>query len=195
MKWATSVWWLLRYIGFDNVRVLNGGLDNWNNEGRTLSTETVEFPAGTLVAKPRPEIFVEKEEVLASIDNPDVVTLNALPRAYHAGEGESRYGRPGRIPGSVNVAAGRVISRKDLRFTSLEKAAEQFEAVGTASGDNDQRIINYCGGGSRQQSTCSYSTSWVMRTLPSMTGRWGMGKGRILAYRDRLISGKRCIPG
>ena len=34
--WATRFWWMLRSLGFDNVAVLDGGLDKWKAEGRAL---------------------------------------------------------------------------------------------------------------------------------------------------------------
>src|ERR1700755_392755 len=36
--WATRFWWLLKSLGFDNVAVLDGGLDKWKAEGRALES-------------------------------------------------------------------------------------------------------------------------------------------------------------
>jgi thiosulfate/3-mercaptopyruvate sulfurtransferase len=33
-QWATRFWWMLRWIGFDNAAVLDGGMDRWEAEGR-----------------------------------------------------------------------------------------------------------------------------------------------------------------
>src|SRR5262249_30729071 len=37
--WATRLWWLLRYFGFDDVSVLDGGLPAWRAAGRPLSAQ------------------------------------------------------------------------------------------------------------------------------------------------------------
>ena len=36
--WATRFWWMLKSLGFDNVAVLDGGLDKWKAEGRALES-------------------------------------------------------------------------------------------------------------------------------------------------------------
>src|SRR5439155_20552564 len=34
--WATRFWWMLTSLGFENLAVLDGGLDKWKLEGRPL---------------------------------------------------------------------------------------------------------------------------------------------------------------
>ncbi|MDP6707403.1 MAG: sulfurtransferase [Alphaproteobacteria bacterium] len=143
MMWATRVWWMLRAIGFD-AAVLNGGLDKWRAEERPLSTEEGRYPAAALTPEPRPELFVGKEAVGSAIGDPNTCTVNALSPAFHAGEGESRYGRPGRVPGSVNVFAQTLVDEESKTFIPLAEAKARFDAVGA---DTSKRIINYCGGG------------------------------------------------
>ncbi len=53
--WATRVWWMLRWIGFDRAALLDGGLGAWTTEGRPLSTDPVKRPAKQLTTS-RPKI-------------------------------------------------------------------------------------------------------------------------------------------
>ena len=53
--WASRIWWMLRAVGFDEVAILDGGLDKWKAEGRPLSTEPVTHPRATLSLRGRPE--------------------------------------------------------------------------------------------------------------------------------------------
>src|SRR5262249_18025476 len=61
-----------------------------------------------------------------------------------AGVGPSRSGRPGRIPGSVNVSAATLIDPATKGFTTLADAAAKFDARGVTK---DKKVICYCGGG------------------------------------------------
>lgn len=143
MQWATRIWWMLRYVGFDNAAILDGGWNKWSHDKRPVETTTVTYPAATLTAKPRPELFVGRDEMLASIEDGGLCALNALGEDLHRGE-NSRYGRPGRIPGSVNVPAVALQHPETKEFVSLERAAEAFKGVGVRP---DQRVLVYCGGG------------------------------------------------
>ena len=143
MQRATRFWWMLRWLGFDNAAVLDGGYDKWAAEGRTISTDPCRFPPGKLSVNPRPKLFVGKDAVLAAISDGDTCTINALEPDLHSGE-NPRYGRPGHIPGSVNVPAAALLDRETLEMLPPEAAAQAFAAVGA---DPARRIITYCGGG------------------------------------------------
>ena len=145
MMWATRFWWMLRSLGFDGAAVLDGGFDKWKAEGRpTESGPARGYPATTFKAAPRPGFFVDKREVLAATKEPSTVIVNALGPQFHKGLEPSRYGRPGRVPGSVNVPAASLVSAASKDFTSLSDAAAKFEAQGVT---RDNRVVCYCGGG------------------------------------------------
>jgi thiosulfate/3-mercaptopyruvate sulfurtransferase len=145
MMWATRFWWMLKSLGFDGAAVLDGGFDKWQTEG--LPTERGPargYPPATFVAKSRPGWFVDKQAVLAATSLPDTVIINALGPQFHQGLEPSRYGRPGRVPGSVNVPAASLIDPQRKTFTSLTDAEAKFAAAGVAK---DKHVITYCGGG------------------------------------------------
>ena len=145
MMWATRFWWMLRSLGFDGAAVLDGGFDAWKAEGRpTESGPARGYPAATFKAAPRAGFFVDKRAVLAATQEPSTVIVNALGPQFHKGLEPSRYGRPGRVPGSVNVPAATLVSAASKGFTSLADAAAKFEAQGVT---RDKRVVCYCGGG------------------------------------------------
>jgi thiosulfate/3-mercaptopyruvate sulfurtransferase len=145
MMWATRFWWMLRALGFDNTAVLDGGLDKWKAEGRPLETGAPRgYPPATFVAAPRHGMFVDAAAVKAAIGHSDTVTVNALGPQFHRGLEPSRYGRPGRVPGSVNVPAATLVDPTTKGFTTLTDAAAKFAAQGVAK---NKRTICYCGGG------------------------------------------------
>jgi len=145
MMWATRVWWMLRALGFDGAAVLDGGFDRWQAEGRPVEAgEAKGYPPAALTPRPRPGRFVDKAAVKAAIGDPGTVTVNALGPQFHQGLEPSRYGRPGRVPGSVNVPAATLVDPATKKFVSPADALARFTEAGI---DRDRRVIAYCGGG------------------------------------------------
>jgi thiosulfate/3-mercaptopyruvate sulfurtransferase len=144
IMWATRVWWMLRAFGFDNAAVLDGGWEKWRAEGRPVSTEPCTYPRAEFIPRPRPGLFVGKEQVRAALGDSRTVMINALSPDLHAGKRPSRYGRPGRVPGSVNVPAATLLDSETKAFMPLDDASTKFEATGVEKSKN---VVCYCGGG------------------------------------------------
>ena len=144
VMWATRVWWMLRAFGFDAAAVLDGGIDKWKAEGRPVVTEPGAYPPARFEARPRPGYFVDRHHVLARIADPDSTMVNALAPESHLGAGPSRYGRPGRIPGSVNVPSASLLDPDSGAFVPLAQARRSHEEAGVTP---DRHVVAYCGGG------------------------------------------------
>ena len=143
--WATRFWWMLRSLGFDGASVLDGGIDKWTAEGRAIETGlSGGYPPATFSARPRGGYFVGKHDVLAATDDRNTVIVNALGPQFYKGLEPSRYGRPGRIPGSVSVPAATLLDPATKAFATLADAEKNFTAQGITK---DKRVIAYCGGG------------------------------------------------
>ncbi len=137
--WATRIWWMLRGLGFARAAVLDGGLDAWKAGGRTLCTRVCSYAPAKLTPRPEPRRWASKQEVEQSMGDGEVCTLNALPRAVHRGEARTNYGRPGHIPGSVNVPYDELLADGRLDVARLrERLAGPLAR---------KRVITYCGGG------------------------------------------------
>jgi thiosulfate/3-mercaptopyruvate sulfurtransferase len=144
MMWATRFWWMLRSLGFDTAAVLDGGLDKWRAEARPLeSGEPKGYPSASFTAEPRAGFFTDAGAVKAALGRADHVIVNALGPQFHNGLEPSRYGRPGRIPGSVNVSAASLM-QPSKQLIALAEAEARFTAQGIT---RDRRVIAYCGGG------------------------------------------------
>jgi thiosulfate/3-mercaptopyruvate sulfurtransferase len=142
--WATRFWWMLRSLGFDNAAVLDGGLDKWRAEVLPLENGKPKgYTPASFTAEPRPGFFADSGVVKAALRRPDHVIVNALGPQFHRGLEPSRYGRPGRIPGSVNVSAASLMQPTKELIPSSEAEAK-FVAQGIAK---DRQVIAYCGGG------------------------------------------------
>ena len=141
--WSTRVWWMLCSVGFDRVAVLDGGWEKWQREERPVSDARPEHPAGSLTPRVQPEMWADKDDMLAMIDGGSPVTINALSPAVYSGE-TNQYGRPGHLPGTHNVFYGDLLDADSGEFLAPDQLKKLFEASGALESD---RVITYCGGG------------------------------------------------
>jgi thiosulfate/3-mercaptopyruvate sulfurtransferase len=141
--WAARLWWMLRVFGHERAAVLDGGLTAWSAAGHALTSEPPPAPrSARFTARFRSELVAGRDEVLAALEDPSIVLVNALSPERHRGE-QSSYGRPGRIPGSVNVPA-RSLLGSDGRFREASALREELDESGALEAD---RVIAYCGAG------------------------------------------------
>lgn len=136
---AARVWWMLRWVGFDDAALLDGGLRAWQAEGRPLSTEPADRQARTLTPQVRPEVIADRDDVRAAIDDPAVQLIDTLSADHYSGK-QAMYARPGHIPGASNVSAFEILDESG-RYLSEETLRLMM------AGDRDARTITYCGGG------------------------------------------------
>lgn len=143
--WAARLWWMLRSLGFDQATVLDGGLKKWMAEGRPVSRDAApQRPAARFTPRPRPGLFAARDEVLAAISDGATCVVNALTPEQHRGDGPASYGRPGHIPGSVNVAAAYLLDPESNAYLPAERLEDLFTQSGALG---RKRVITYCGGG------------------------------------------------
>jgi thiosulfate/3-mercaptopyruvate sulfurtransferase len=141
-QWASRLWWLFRTFGYDRVAVLDGGYKKWLAEGRETDIGHREPAVGTFVAIERPELWVTKDEVLDIVEGRSTGALVcALPPKEFSGEEGNRV-RRGRIPGSTNTPAARLVDRES---NALIPEAELRKAFGPTL--DEDRIVAYCAAG------------------------------------------------
>ena len=136
---AARCWWLLRFHGHEDVRVLDGGWSAWTAAGQPVETgaDPVVEP-GTFVAAPG------AMPVVSADDAPSVgVLIDARAAVRFRGETESIDPVAGRIPGAVNVPTALNLT-DDGTFRSAGELRELYAAVGATDGAT---VAAYCGSG------------------------------------------------
>lgn len=142
MMWATRAFWMLHSCGHDNVAVLDGGFAKWQREGRPVESTQPQWGAGSVTVKLNRDRWADKAMTLASIDDGDVCTINALSPGVYSGTAEHHYGRKGHIENSKNV------HYDDVLVDGCFKPADELKALFAAKGALEKpRVITYCGGG------------------------------------------------
>lgn len=142
--WATRFWWHLRFEGFDDVAVLDGGLPAWKAAGYEVTDEIAVPTPRTFTGVRRPELIRSTEDVAAALNDENTILVNVLDEATYRGDVDS-YGRPGHIPGSINLPVARLRDPETGTLRPLEELRAEFEAAGLL--DEDRKVVTYCGGG------------------------------------------------
>lgn len=140
---AGRAWWLLRFHGHPDVRVLDGGWAAWRAEGGPVETgDGAAAQPGDFTARPGHLPLVEADGV------PGVrVLVDARAPERYRGEHEPVDPVAGHIPGAVNVPTARNLTEEG-RFRPAEELRELYAAVGaTPAAGAAGEVAAYCGSG------------------------------------------------
>lgn len=166
-QFATRLWWVLRYYGHENCRVLNGGLPKWRAEGRPLTADAPSWPRAVFTPALQPEWRKSAEDVLAALARPEVYLLDARDEEQYSGR-VRRGVRGGRIPGARSFPRERLI-RADGAFESPERLREAVQAAGLAP---DHEVVAYCNGGVAATSVLFALSMLGYPRLSNYDGSW-----------------------
>ncbi|MGN5632184.1 sulfurtransferase [Streptomyces sp. AC154] len=138
--WAAArAWWLLRWTGHRDVRVLDGGLAAWTGE---LSKETPVPAEGDFVPEPGALPLLDADGAAALARSGLLFDARAAERYRGDVEPIDRVG--GHIPGAVSAPTVQNVGA-DGRFLPAAALAERFTGLGA---DGDAVDIGvYCGSG------------------------------------------------
>lgn len=173
LPYALRAWWVLKYAGHPNVRVLNGGLSAWEKAGGPITQEAPHYAPTTFAPRFNPAMWAYKEEVLASIEDSNVAIVDVLPLESY----EAKH-----IVGSICSPCMDLMHGLDYLLPTDLLAARLPEL------SNRKRIITYCGGGiaaavnavahllTNHKNVAVYDGSlyeWLGEGLPVVgTGKW-----------------------
>ena len=138
---AARAWWLLRWAGLTDVRLLDGGLDAWRRAGGPLESGDVVPVAGdvTLSGGGMPVLSIDDAAALPSHG----LLLDARAGERYRGEVEPVDPRAGHVPGAVSAPTTENLAA-DGTFLPGTVLAERFAALGAVPGAT---VGVYCGSG------------------------------------------------
>lgn len=138
---AARAWWLLRWAGLDDVRLLDGGLAAWCAEGTDVETGPVDPPPGDVVLGSGHMPTLDAASAADAAH--DGVLLDARAAERYRGEVEPIDTRAGHIPGARSAPTTENLG-DDGRFLSPGRLRARFDELGATSG---ARVGVYCGSG------------------------------------------------
>lgn len=143
-KSASRMYWILKYMGASNVRILDGGLKAWKAAENHITLTPPQKKELDFIAKADASQFATKEEVTSAISNSSYVIVDARTPEEFAGTNETEL-RKGHIPSAVNLNYENLRDENGMIKTEAELKS-MFESEGVTP---DKTIISYCASGVR----------------------------------------------
>ena len=144
--YAARFWWMMRWLGHENVALLDGGIQQWESKlesGENSARPTKSYYSSSKMLTKLIEIN-ELTELLRQNGSSKVVNLvDARPRERFAGLNEPIDKTAGHIPGATCLPFQENLD-PDLRFKKAKKLKARFEDIYS---DRILEGVCYCGSG------------------------------------------------
>lgn len=138
---AERLWWMLKYIGHEEVYVLNGGIKAWIRESYPLTSEVLTAEKGKISLELNNNLITDMSEVKASMGKEGFIIVDSRAPERYRGEVEPIDKKAGHIPGAINYHWKDVL-RENGEFKTKEELKEHFKNLGKY-----EYIILQCGSG------------------------------------------------
>ncbi|MFK7795665.1 MAG: sulfurtransferase [Gammaproteobacteria bacterium] len=141
---AARLWWMLRWVGHDKVAVLNGGMQQWTQQGFQLSQDDVGFESGNFSGVANMDWLVDIDTVQAELAANNLTLIDARAADRFTGKDKKTDPVPGHIPGAQNLPFGGNLT-KDGLFETSDAINKRFANI-----IKDQpltNVTNMCGSG------------------------------------------------
>jgi thiosulfate/3-mercaptopyruvate sulfurtransferase len=155
---AAYAYWLMRYLGASNVKLLNGGRKKWELESRP-TTQDVQTPSPTqakVSGSVNPKIRAFRDYVLERVSKGDAGLVDVRSPEEYRGEKlapdhlpQEQAQVPGHIPGAANIPWAKA-AKDDGSFKSADELLELYGGQGITA---DREVIAYCRIGERSSHT------------------------------------------
>ena len=154
---AAWAFWILKYYGHRDVRLLDGGRVKWLADKREITTAVPTYVRTDYIAKdPESGIRAFRDQILRTIENNDASLVDVRSPGEYSGEllapahlPQEGAQRGGHIPGAVNIPWGMAV-REDGTFKAADELRSLYEGKGITS---DKEVIAYCRIGERSSHT------------------------------------------
>ena len=175
--YACYSFWLFKYYGHQDARVMNGGRAKWIEEGRELTREVPEVQATRYTAKePDASIRAFRQDVEATLGGSDTVLVDVRSPQEYSGEVLHMIGYPqegaqraGHVPGAKSIPWG-TAANADGTFKSPEELNQIYGGKGVTG---DKNVIAYCRIGERSAHTWFVLTRLLgYRNVRNYDGSW-----------------------
>jgi thiosulfate/3-mercaptopyruvate sulfurtransferase len=156
---AAFAFWVFKYYGHQDVRIMNGGRKKWETEQRQYVKDAPSFPNTAYTAKaPNEELRAYLPDVRKIVEAKDMKYVLVDVRSPKEFSGEitappeypmEHAQRGGHIPSAKNIPWAQAV-RDDGTFKSVQELKDLYEPKGVTK---DKNVIAYCRIGERSSHT------------------------------------------
>jgi thiosulfate/3-mercaptopyruvate sulfurtransferase len=167
---AARMWWMLRAIGHESARLLDGGLDRWLADGRVIEKGEV-LRAPTTYPPPRGFAGVVTQEELA-----DRLVIDVRAPERYRGDTEPVDPKAGHIPGAINIPiaenlrADRTFRRPDDLVSLYSGLARPVVSCGSGVNACHSAVAMVIAGQPMPDVYIGSFSEWSRLDLPVATG-------------------------
>ena len=141
---AARLWWLLRWLGHNDVAVLNGGWPAWEIENDPIEAGESTREPRVFTPSEQPQYIVDAEFVEQVRLDPDYLLVDSRAAERYWGINETIDPIAGHIPGAVTAPYAGNLDQQGF-FLPAELLKERFENL--LEGIPTENVIFYCGSG------------------------------------------------
>lgn len=138
------LWWILKYLGHNEVYVLNGGIKAFEEIGGKTTSESTSVKKGKFELNVNENMRVAMEYVRERLHKDNVVIVDCRENGRYNGEFEPVDKKAGHIPSALNYFWMNILDKQDDRLTM--KKEEDLKKYFNKLNNYDEVII-YCGSG------------------------------------------------
>ena len=140
---AARLWWLLRWVGHEQVSLLDGGYTAWQDQKLPESTDEPSLVQGGYPVKPGCMPVIATDEVEQGLENGTIVLVDARAADRFTGKSEPIDSQAGHIPGAHN----RPFKKNLDALGRFRGAADLRESFGQLCSNTDYQLVSMCGSG------------------------------------------------
>jgi thiosulfate/3-mercaptopyruvate sulfurtransferase len=140
--YAARFWWLLQYLGHENVYLLDGGFNGWEAANYPVTEDIPAFEKAVFHFNRKPELLATTEEVKDVVEKKleNKILIDSRESKRYLGLEEPIDKKAGHIPGAINKPWMEGLS--ESRYKQSEEQRQRFSDI-----DPNKEIIVYCGSG------------------------------------------------
>lgn len=152
-KYSTRVYWILKYLGAENVKILHNELNAFRKARIVFTANVPSVKAKTFTVNLNPDVNADAAYVESVIGNPDVVIIDARTPDEFKGElnDNNKYSK-GHIEGAINIPYESIVVKDSNEFIT----PEALKALAGVDFSNDKTYLVYCKTGVKGSTVYAY---------------------------------------